>query len=117
MSFARRLHLDLSPAFFALRGIWGMREFCVEYSDANYPWPVNSAHLVGFNVSVLWWVWSDAVRRPFPLLPVWGAWIVLAGLPVTVIYLFASRGWWGFMTLLLYGLAFSLTGFLIRLLV
>jgi hypothetical protein len=40
----------------------------------------------------------------------------LAGSIVAVIYLFVSRGRWGLVTLLLYGAAFTLTSFLIRLL-
>lgn len=116
MSFARRLRLDFSPAFWAMLGLWGMSEFCFEYSEGDYPWSVDSAFGVGMTYSGLWWIWSDAVRRRFPLMPVWGIGMGLAGSIVAVIYLFASRGWWGLVTLLLYGAAFTLTSFLIRLL-
>jgi hypothetical protein len=43
--------------------------------------------------------------------------MALAGSTVFVVYLFASRGWWGLLTLLLYGLAFVVTSALIQLLV
>lgn len=117
MSFARRLRLDFSPAFFALLALWGMSEFCLRYSEGDHPWSVNSAYGIGLTFSILWWVWSDAIRRPYTLMPVWGSWMALAGSTVFVVYLFASRGWWGLLTLLLYGLAFALTSALIQLLV
>ena len=56
MSFARRLRFDFSPAFFALLSLWGMSEFCLEYSEDNYPWSVNSAYGIGLVVSISWWV-------------------------------------------------------------
>ena len=117
MSFVRRLRLDFSPAFLAMLALWGMSEFCLEYSGGAYPWSVDSAYGLGMTFSGLWWIWSDAVRRQFALMPVWGIGMGLAGSTVALIYLFASRGWWGLVTLLLYGTAFILTGFLIRLLV
>ncbi|MEX2579221.1 MAG: hypothetical protein WD342_09190 [Verrucomicrobiales bacterium] len=116
MSFARRLRLDFGPAFFAILSLWGMSEFCLVYSDGDYPWSVDAAYTVGLAVAGFWWILSDAVRRRFPLMPVWGAWMTLAGSAVAIIYLFVSRGWWGFVTVLLYGLAFFLTSLLVRVL-
>lgn len=117
MSIARRLRLDFSPAFWAMLALWGMSEFCFAYSEGDDPWSVDAAFGVGMTYSGHWWIWSDAVRRRFPLMPVWGIGMGLAGSIVAVIYLFISRGWWGLVTLLLYGASIILTGFLIRLLV
>jgi len=117
MDIARRLRLDFSPAFWAMVAIWGMSEFCFEYSGGDYPWSVDTAIALGIQFCLLWWVWSDSVRRRYALMPVWGTWMVLdVGTP-SLVYLFASRGWWGLVTLLLYGGVFTLTSILIRLLV
>jgi hypothetical protein len=117
MTFVRRLRLDFSPAFLAMLGLWGMSRFCLECSEGDYPWSVDSACGLGLTFSGLWWIWSDAARRQYPLMPVWGIGLSLAGSTVALVYLFASRRWWGFLTLLLYGMAFALTTWLIRLFV
>lgn len=117
MSIARRLRLDFSPAFLALTGLWGMSEFCFEYSGGEYPWSVDTANALGIQFCLLWWVWSDSVRRRYALMPAWGAWMVLDVGTSSLVYLFVSRRWWGFATLFLYGAVFAVTSFLIRLLV
>jgi hypothetical protein len=114
MSFARRLRLDFSPAFLAMLALSGMSEFCFEYSKGPYPWSVDAANSVGIRFCVLWWVWSDSVRRCYALMPVWGSWMVLDAGSTAIAYLLASRGWWGFLTLFFYGFAFALMGWLVR---
>jgi len=117
MSFARRLRLDFSPAIWAMVAFSGMYEFCFEYSEGDVPWSVDAANSLGIRFCCLWWIWSDSVRRRYALMPVWGSWMVLDAGSAAIVYLFVSRGWWGLVTLLVYGAAFTLTSFLIRLLV
>lgn len=116
MSYARRLRLDFSLAFLAMVAFSAMSEFCFEYSGGDYPWLVDTANALGIQFCLLWWVWSDSVRRRFALMPAWGTWMVLDVGTASLVYLFATRGWWGLVTLLLYGTVFTLTTFLVRLL-
>lgn len=113
MSFLRRVRLDLSPAFAALLFLSGGMGYCDLVSGGDYPWAVEAAFQVGMRFALLWWVWSDAVRRRYALMPVWGTFMVLDIGSTALVYLFASRGWWGLVTCVLYAVAFTMVSLLV----
>lgn len=106
-----RLRLDVSPAFFAALAVWGMGCFCDTAADGDVPWSVESAEQIGMTLAMFWWVRSDSVRRRRPLKMVWGSYLLLLGPVALLVYLFRSRGGWGFVTLAVYALFFLLVGF------
>lgn len=108
-----RLRLDLHPAAFAGPALAGMFQFCAIRSEGALLWSVLAAYRLGSWIVAVWWIWSDARRRGFPLLPVWGLWFTLADVILLFVYLFASRGWWAWVTLLLYGLIWIVTVLLV----
>ncbi len=113
----RRLGLDLSPAFIALLTLSGGLVYCDLVSGGKYPWSVEAAFQLGMRFSLLWWVWSDAVRRGYALMPVWGTFMVLDTGSTSLVYLFASRRWWGLVTCVLYAVAFTMVSWLVASLV
>lgn len=117
MSFRRRLRLDLSPALGALLALSGVMVYCDLVSGGDFPWSVEAAFGMGMRFCLLWWVWSDTVRRRYALMPVWGTFMVLDTGSTTLVYLFASRGWWGIVTLVLYAVAFTSVSWLVAWLV
>jgi len=111
MTILRRIRLDFSPAYFGLLALWAGAEVCETLSSGKVPWSVESAYQVGLFSASSWWIWSDSVRRKYPLQPVWGSIYALFGGAVLLIYLFRSRGRWGFLTLFLYTLSFMIVSF------
>jgi hypothetical protein len=118
MSFSRNLSIDLCPAFGGLALLWAMMEYCDVVSGGDLPWSVESAFRLGITVSSLCWLWCDAAKRRFVLLPVWGASLICySATAVILVYLFVSRGRWGFVTLALYLSILVLESVVIRLVV
>jgi hypothetical protein len=50
-------------------------------------------------------------------MPVWGTFMVLDTGSTVLVYLFASRGWWGLVTFVLYAVAFTSVSWLVASLV
>ena len=117
MPILRRLRLDLNPAFGSLLALYGVMVYCDRVSGGDFPWSVEAAFGMGMRFCLLWWVWSDAVRRRYALMPVWGTFMVLDTGSTTLVYLFASRGWRGLVTFVLYAVAFTSVSWLVASLV
>lgn len=113
--FLVRLRIDLSPAFFGFLAFWGVGDYCDVLTGGEWLWPVVSANVVAGWTIASWWIFSDAVRRRCPLLPVWGILLTSVGSAALVAYLFHSRGAWAWFTMLLYGVLTGITSVLVRL--
>ncbi len=110
MTILRRIRLDLGPAFWALLALWAMALWCERISEGDQPWSVLSALRLGYWIAGSWWIVSDSIRRGYRLIPVWGLYLTLIGWLAVLVYLFRTRGWWAFLTLALYLLAFVTVG-------
>ena len=113
MTILHRIRLDFSPAFWEILALWAGAEVCHALASDNLPWSVTSAYTVGVFSASTWWIWSDSARRNYPLVPVWGSFFALFGGATLLLYLFRSRGGWGFLTLALYSLTFLAASFAI----
>ncbi|HRQ87706.1 MAG TPA: hypothetical protein PLA50_02850 [Bacteroidia bacterium] len=102
MTFLRRIQLDLGLPFWAWLALWATASWCDLRGDGDLPWSVESAFLLGCSICGTWWLWSDAVRRGYCLLPAWGLYLVLVPQVALLVYLFRTRGWWALLTLALY---------------
>ncbi len=110
MTILRRIQLDLGLPFWAWLGLWATAGWCDLHGGGDPPWSVEPALLLGYWTCGTWWIWSDAVRRGYRLLPAWGLYLVLLPQITLLVYLFRTRGWWALLTLTLYFVALVTAG-------